>query len=378
MKIGTLLWMVGLLTMSLVRPGAQKAKSEPALRVNEDKAFLWQKLTTDPYRGKQDDIVFVSPEIGWYVNGAGKIYKTTDGGKVWIKQLEKPGTYFRCIAFLNEQHGFAGNIGTGYFPGVTDETPLYETMDGGQNWKPVTKLEGPKVTGLCAMDIVRKPFINAGKLDEKRTLYAGGRVGGPTCLLRSDDDGASWKSLDMSAHCGMILDVKFFSPEVGIVCAGSDSDVQKSNALILMTKDGGKTWEKKYQSARPFELTWKGSFPTEKTGYVTVQSYDPDKTVKKRYVAKTTDGGETWKELELADDYACREFGIGFVDENIGWVGGMQTGYQTLNGGKTWTKTPMGTAVNKIRLIKTPDGLVGYAIGVDVYKLDTRLSKKAP
>jgi hypothetical protein len=34
-----------------------------------------------------------------------------------------------------------------------------------------------------------------------------------------------------------------------------------------------------------------------------------------------------------------------------------------------------GTAVNKIRLLKTTDGTVGYAIGVDVYKLDTRPTK---
>lgn len=336
---------------------------------------VWKKLTTEPFRGKQDDIFFVTPEIGWYVNGSGKIYKTTDGGTTWVKQLDKPGTYFRCLGFLDENHGFAGNIGLDYFPNVSDATPLYETKDGGATWNPVTTITGPTVKGLCAIHILRKPFINAGKLDYKTTIFAGGRVGSPAFLLRSDDNGATWQSTDMGADCAMILDVYFRTPEVGILCAGSDADVSKSNALILLTKDGGKTWKKVYQSNRPYEITWKGAFPTEKTGYVTVQSYNPDKTITQRYVAKTTDGGETWSEIPLVSDWAVREFGIGFSDENTGWVGGMQTSYSTTDGGKSWIPVAMGTAVNKIRLLKTPDGLVGYAIGLDVYKLDTRPSK---
>jgi photosystem II stability/assembly factor-like uncharacterized protein len=234
----------------------------------------------------------------------------------------------------------------------------------------VKNIEGPTVRGLCAIDILRVPFINAGRLDEKIVLHAAGRVGGPTFLLRSEDGGATWKSTDLSAVCGMILDIHFFTPQRGILCAASDAAVDKSNALILTTDDGGKTWQKVYQSSRPYELTWKASFPTEAVGYVTVQSYNPDKTVTRRYVAKTTDGGKTWSEIELADDFAARAFGIGFLDANTGWVGGMQTGYQTLDGGKTWTKTTMGMAVNKIRLLKTPRGVTGYAIGVNVYKLD--------
>jgi photosystem II stability/assembly factor-like uncharacterized protein len=336
-------------------------------------AYAWKKLETEPSRSEQDDIFFLGDaRTSWY--GSGKVFGTTDGGVVWAKLAEKPGTYFRCLAFLDEQHGFAGNIGTGYFPGVADETPLYETRNRGKTWAAVGPDRGVRgVRGLCAIDVLRgKPFINAGRLDYRTTITAGGRVGGPAVLLRSEDGGATWRTIDMSAHCGMILDVKFLTPEVGIVCAATDPDVQKSSALILRTGDGGTTWKPVYKSSRPYELTWKCSFPTEKVGYTTIQSYDPDHTVTKRYVAKTSDGGETWSEVELADDFACREFGVGFADENTGWVGAAQTGYQTIDGGRTWTKTPMGAAVNKIRVFKTPTGVVGYAIGLDVYRLDTR------
>ena len=151
--------------------------------------FTWTKLQTEPYRGKQDDIFFVTPQLGFYVNGSGRIYKTNDGGTTWVKKLDRPGTYFRCIAFVDDRRGFAGNIGTDYFPGVTDTTPLYETRDGGETWTAVTTIVGSPVKGLCAIDIVKEPFINAGKLDHRIHIHAAGRVGGPSVLvtLRTPD-----------------------------------------------------------------------------------------------------------------------------------------------------------------------------------------------
>jgi len=89
----------------------------------------WQKQTTIPYPGKQDDICFVNDSSGWYCNGQGKIYHTYNGGNSWEKVFEKPGTFFRCIAFIDSLNGFAGNVGTDYFPGVKDTIPLYKTND---------------------------------------------------------------------------------------------------------------------------------------------------------------------------------------------------------------------------------------------------------
>jgi len=59
----------------------------------------WKKLNTKRYPGKQDDITFINENEGWYVNGYGSIYHTKNSGETWEKQLEKKGTFFRCIAF---------------------------------------------------------------------------------------------------------------------------------------------------------------------------------------------------------------------------------------------------------------------------------------
>jgi photosystem II stability/assembly factor-like uncharacterized protein len=332
----------------------------------------WQKLDTVTYRGKQDDIFFLNPELGWYVNGAGKIYKTTDGGRKWVEKLSKAGTFFRTIGFVDENIGFAGNIGTDYFPGVMDTTPLYVTQDGGETWNAVTAIDGPVVKGLCAIDVLRTQFINAGVLDSRTVIHAAGRVGGPAFLMRSMDGGKTWRSSDLSAHTKMILDVKFFNESEGLIMGASDTDTANSNALILHTNDGGATWKNVYQSTRPFELTWKTSFPSRNVGYTTIQSYNPDKTASQRYVAKTTDGGKSWKELPLVNDHSVREFGVGFADSNLGWVGTSNGGYQTTDGGATWKFVDMGRAVNKIRIVKNGSGFVGYAIGTGVSKISVR------
>ncbi len=332
-------------------------------------SYEWKKLETEAYQGKQDDIVFVDENTGWYVNGYGKIFHTKDGGITWEKQLEQKGSFFRTIAFVDKNIGFVGTVGTDYFPNVTDTIPLYGTKDGGKTWKPVN-YKGPYVKGLCAIDIVKEQFINHGKIDYKYHLFAVGRVGSPANIMISHDSGETWTSQSLNLDCKMLFDIKMFNKNVGFVCAATDEDIFKSNALILKTIDGGKTWKKVFQSNRPFETTWKVSFPSEKVGYVTIQSYNPDPNVKQQRVAKTIDGGETWTEINLIEDAGAREFGVGFIDENHGFVGTMNSGYETKDGGKSWSKIDLGIACNKIRIYKnTANKVFGYGIGVNVFKL---------
>ncbi len=363
---------------------ASCATLEPLTRVSASAAFSvdsaafaktqWKKTSAISFAGKQDDVYFIDVKTGWYVNGSGKLYGTKDGGTTWTLLHEKKGTFFRTVAFLDANHGFIGNVGTDYFPGVTDETPLYETRDGGVTLSEV-KLPA-KIKGLCAIDIVRTKFVNHGVLAERTMIHAAGRVGGPPHLLRSLDGGATWKFIDLSAQAGPILDVKFFSEMEGFVFAGTSGDTEKSNASILKTNDGGVTWKEVYRSNRPFEITWKASFPTRDIGYVTVQNYDPDKTKSQRYVAKTIDGGNTWKQLPLVDDHAVREFGVAFVTPNIGWIGVIDGAYQTIDAGATWSKVKsddIGRAVNKIRVVPdetNPAKFVAFAIGTHVSKFE--------
>lgn len=329
---------------------------------------IWQKQTTVAYPGKQDDICFTDENNGWYCNGQGKIYHTSNAGTTWDKIYDKPGTFFRCIGFIDSLIGFAGNVGTDYFPNVTDTVPLYKTIDGGKTWEAVS-YQGPYVKGLCAIDIVKEQFINHGNIDYRYHVFAVGRVGTPANMMVSHDGGKTFTSKSMNADCKMLFDIKMFNKKEGFACAATDEDITASNALILYTKDGGQTWEKKYQSTRPFETTWKVSFPSRKVGYVTIQSYNPDTAVKQQRIAKTVDGGKTWQEVNLCVDAGAREFGIGFINDLHGFVGTVNSGYETLDGGLTWAKINIGRAANKIRIYKYGNKLKLYSIGVNVYHL---------
>lgn len=354
--------------------GAPEGAVEPASRAESDRAGVtgvgaWVKLATEPFRGKQDDVCFVSPEVGWYVNGLGRVFGTRDGGMTWEKLVEKPGTFFRCVAFLDERTGFAGNIGPDYFPNVSDATPLYRTRDGGRTWE-AAEIGGAAVKGLCALHVVRYLVVDRGVPAERVMLVGVGRVGGPSVMVVSHDLGETWAATDLSGVCGMLLDVKFFNANEGLLAAATDADVAASRGLILRTTDGGRTWSEVYRGGRPYELTWKMSFPTREVGYVTLQSYNPDPAVAERFVLKTEDGGRTWAEVPLVSDARVRQFGVGFVDERVGWVGAVPGGFGTVDGGKTWEWVNMGVAVNNVRVVPGREGeKLVFGIGVELHKL---------
>lgn len=333
----------------------------------DEESAGWEKLTTDPYPGKQDDIVFSDPQHGWYVNGYGAIYKTSDGGSTWNKIHEHKGTFFRCITFLDSLNGFVGTVGTDYFPNVTDSIPLYRTQDGGYTWSAVN-YKGPYVKGLCAFDVVNEPFINHGRLEHRKHIYAVGRVGSPANLMVSHDNGETWTSQPVKTG-QMLFDIHMFDTKVGLACSASNADVSKSHALMIRTTDGGKTWKKVYESNRPYETTWKMSFPTKDIGFATIQNYNPDSSVSQQYIIRTTDGGLNWQELELVQDHKAREFGIGFINTQHGFVGTLKSGFETIDGGKSWKPVDLGIACNKIRFYYFEQQQpFGISIGKNVFK----------
>ncbi len=330
----------------------------------------WRKLPTAPYPGKQDDIWFHDERLGWYVNGSGKIYGTRDGGDRWELLFEQPGTFFRTILFVDSLLGFAGNVGTDYFPNVRDTVPLYRTRNGGRSWEPV-QYRGSYVKGLCALSLVREPFNNHGQLGYRIHVYGVGRVGSPANWMESHDGGENWTARSLPESAKMAFDVQMMDTKTGFVCAASSEQLDVSHAVMLKTTDGGLNWKEVYRSPRGWETSWKMSFPTATTGYMTIQSYNPDSTVRQQRIAKTTNGGESWVELPLVEDHRSREFGIGFLDEQYGFVGTLTGGFETRDGGNSWQRVNLGRAANKIRFIQRADGKrIGYAIGVEVFRYE--------
>jgi len=341
-----------ILALSVIIP----APSQPA------SPRQWRTLATEPYPKKRDDIAFVNALTGFYGTGKGKLYRTQDGGQSWQLVWSKPGTFIRSLGFIDARHGFMGNLGTG-LAGTTDATPLYETKDAGVTWEPA-KIGSAAVPGVCSIDILKSRSIHEGDVFERYYIHAGGRANGPAKLLRSEDGGETWTLIDMSDRAGMILDVKFFDPNIGLVFAATSADLAQSNALILKTNDGGRSWRQVYRSTRLNEIIWKGSFPNNRVGYATVQNDNPENV--QQHIVKTVDGGEHWWEMPLVSEKGIEELGIGFVSPDEGWVGTSAGGFETSDGGQTWRPSTLAPKANKIRMRAADGTPMIYAIGSEV------------
>jgi hypothetical protein len=92
-------------------------------------------------------------------------------------------------------------------------------------------------------------------------------------------------------------------------------------------------------------------------------------------ILKTVDGGQTWTRVKAEDPQGNANLeGIGFLDENTGWVGGwgstdFRKGFSsaTSDGGQTWKDAnEIGRFINRFRFFR--DISLGYASGRTVYK----------
>ncbi|MGE0826973.1 MAG: WD40/YVTN/BNR-like repeat-containing protein [Candidatus Binatia bacterium] len=111
-------------------------------------------------------------------------------------------------------------------------------------------------------------------------------------------------------------DVKAWSAEKAVVVG--------YGGKILITTDGGKTWQAK-PSGTDVAL-YNVEFVDEQNGWVCGQD---------GLIIHTTDGGETWKKQETGVDVPI--LALSFVDKNHGWaVAQFATYLRTTNGGETW------------------------------------------
>jgi len=308
----------------------------------------WQVLSAAPVaQARHDDTWFVDDATGWIVNGSGQVWHTSDGGSSWHLQA-LTGEYIRSVTFATPMRGWFGHL-------YADPAErMYETYDGGETWTPVPNLPAGSPPGICGMWAV-----------DENVVYAAGRYDGPARMLKTTDGGATWNALDLSEYAGNLIDCYFPSAEHGFVVGGTDYPTGR--ARILETTDGGNSWIIRHTSSRTGEWCWKISFPSPTVGYVSIESVSSPMRI-----LATTDGGVTWTEKAAPNS---RQQGIGFISEQVGWLGGGNPTYMTTDGGTTWVEDSFGSLINRIRVL---DSGTAYAVGKRVYKYQSTVDVPDP
>lgn len=166
-----------------------------------------------------------------------RIYKTSDGGKIWQRQFTNsdPKAFYDCFAFWDSTHGIAVS------DSVDGKFPLIATSDG-MSWNPVVakKMPGalPSEGAFAASGTCIATF---GKND----VWFG--TGAPSArVFHSMDRGKNWTVAETPIIHGAatqgVFSLAFWSSKDGIVVGGDYKEPKKAEKTAAITHDGGKTW----------------------------------------------------------------------------------------------------------------------------------------
>lgn len=322
-------------------------------------AFNWRPTKATP-QTRYDDIWFVSPLVGWAVNSAGEIVHTEDGDN-WATQHTVDGdTWLRCMSFTSPTDGWVGSI--------TRRQRLFKTEDG-KTWTDMTASLPALPSAICGISSPSKGVVFASG-----TQYPNREAG----IMHTADGGKTWNSISMAAHANLLIDTYFVDDLHGWVVGGKGGTTyDKLKPVVMFTADGGKTWQDKLENSGidfpTGEWGWKIQFLTPQVGFVSLENDTA------AAILKTTDGGNSWNRIPITDPQRNVELeGIGFINEQVGWVGGWGHGFManqpdgttsgTTDGGATWfDANGVGRFLNRFRFTKT-EPIVGYASGGTIYQ----------
>jgi len=262
----------------------------PGLLSAETKGRLYHDLFSVSYPTEKE---------GWVCGRWGTILHTVDGGKTWKPQTSGTNYTLTSIYFVDPKNGWA----------VGDSGTILFTENGGQSW---VKQKSPIPYFLEGVH-----FVNARK---------GWIVAERTTILYTEDGGKIWK-VQFSDEDFILKSVSFCDERNGWT-AGEFGYIYKTN-------DGGKTWKRQ---AGEFDFS-------EKTGemvggnflfnVIAVNSLTAWVVGIDGYVAKTFDGGATWRKVTNGIP-KTHLFGIASNGKNIIIIVGDALLLTSTDGGRTF------------------------------------------
>lgn len=280
------------------------ATSSGRLFVTADAGRTW---TYAPGIDRPGLVTFVDPLHGWTATptpGATTITidRTSDGGRTWQSAtIESATQYIFGLSFLDADHGVialasAGPSGT---MGATDAQgstgTLWATSDGGATWTRAAKLPSSIVGQVAFVDQLHGWAFGASRLDSID--------GRPAIdeLLVTGDGGRTWQVARMPALPADLQAGSDAPPYATFL--GTPTWVAPGEALLarivgngnrgetdlLLTRDDGRTWT--VATTVPTGASWSFAPMTATTWLLAFSTDQPTATG----LNVTTDGGRTWR-----------------------------------------------------------------------------------
>jgi photosystem II stability/assembly factor-like uncharacterized protein len=171
--------------------------------------------------------------------GNAKIYRTEDGGKTWqiVYQTIQKGIFFDGIDFWDAQNGIV------FSDPIEGKFVILKTKDGGKSWNPINPENIPEnQKGEAAFAASGTSLITFGK-NQAYICTGGGEVGR---VFYSENQGENWsvvKTNMPASQAAGLFGLRFWDKQHGIAVGGDYQSVEKAIPNVLLTSDGGKTWQ---------------------------------------------------------------------------------------------------------------------------------------
>ena len=364
----------------------------------------WSWQNPLPQGGDLSGGYFLDANRGWLISG-GTIFHTSDGGATLAVQA-RHNVVFRDITFVDATHGWAvGDPATR----LTGTGIIYRTTNGGKSWVRVrlTAVGGVEAVSfasrrvgwaVCARTVLRSVdgglhwtvqahairLFNDVVALSKRRVWA---VGNKDTLLRTLDAGATWKRVYPGTPESLTA-IQFTNAEDGWI-AGEKT--------IFHTSDGGAHWLSQaslgpglsglsFADAENGWVTSLGSYPSfasavyhtadggahwvQQTGAPVagwVVALSPSAALlggDGGRVARTFDGGASWQSSwRTTADFSGTLDAVQFLSATTGWAAGSGGEIlKTTNGGSSWTAQASETTedISKVDFIDVREG---WAVG---------------
>ena len=186
------------------------------------------------------------------------------------------------------------------------------STDGAKSWR------FNQVKGFEKLD-----FRSLHAFDKLRAIIA--NAGSPAHILQTIDGGNTWQIVYQNNHADFFFDgIDFWNDREGIIYG----DPIQGRMLLLITKDGGNTWNELPELQRPLLNEGEGSFAASGTG---IRCYDKSRVmistggkVSRLFISENK--GTSWRVISppiLQGESSTGIFSLAFRDKKMGiLVGG--------------------------------------------------------